>query len=151
MRLFDLRRVSVGARARRPQNRGGGLGAGDDLIVLLLRDFLLFDQLFVTEKIILCFGIVRIRFADLRLGCFKLLAGSRDSRLRTGDSRLGAAHLARRTHVGDGDIDTGGSGLRLGVGVFSSRLRHGDFVVGRIDFHQHRSFFHVLVVLHVEL
>ena len=94
LRLFDLRRVRVGARACSQQSCSGGLGAGDGLIVLLLRDFLLLDQLFVADKIILRFGIVGVRFNHLRFGGFILLAGSRDSCLRTGDTGLGAAHLA---------------------------------------------------------
>jgi len=94
LRLFDLCRVRVGIGARRLQGCGGGLSAVDGLIVLLLRDFLLVDQLLVAEKIILRFGVIGVRFRNLRLGCLKLLAGSRDSSLRTGDTALGAADLA---------------------------------------------------------
>src|SRR5208282_1698027 len=78
-------------------------------------------------------------------------AGSRDSSLRTGDASLGAAHLARSAHTSDRDVNAGGGGLRLGVGVHGARLRDGDFVVGRVNFHQHRSLLHVLVVFHIEL
>jgi len=133
-------RVSVGIGACRLQSGGCSLSAVDGLIVLLLRDFLLVDQHLVAEKIVLRFRIVGFRFRDLRFGGFKLLTRGLDSSLRAGNAALCAADLTGSAHIGDRDVNAGGGSLRLRVGVFSARLRHGDFVIGGVDFHQHCSF-----------
>jgi hypothetical protein len=145
LRLFDLRRITVGIGARRLQGGGGGLGAVDGLIVLLLRDFLLVDQLLVADQIVLRFVLLASASATCDLAasnCWRAL----DSGLRAGDTGLRAAHLARSAHVGDRDVDAGGGSLRLRIGIFRARLGHGDFVIGGVDFHQHGSLFHVLVI-----
>ena len=57
----------------------------------------------------------------------------------------------RRVDGSDRNVHARGDGG--GLGIFKVRLGalESDLIVGRIDFYQHRSRLHVLVVLHVEL
>ncbi len=151
LRLLDLRGSGGGGGTRRLHTRCPCLGRRYGCVILLLRDFLLVDQLLVPHEIALRFGIVSFRLRDLCLGRFKLLARCGDSRLGIRCVRLRGRNLARRTHTRYWNIDPRGGRLRLGVGIVGTRLLHRDLVISRVDLHQYSSFLHILIVFNVEL
>ena len=127
------------------------LGSGHGLVILLRGDLLLFDQLLVTSQIILRFDIVGFRLLQFGLGGLVLLLRHLDPGTGAVDIRFSGRDLAAGIHRSDGDVHAGSdsSGLRIlkvGLGTFVS-----DLIIRGIDFDQHGSRRHVLIVLHIEL
>ena len=94
LRLRHLLLGGVGAGARGFDAGGTGLGGGDRLVVLLLRNFLLVDQLLVADEIVLRFHVVGFGFLQLGLGGFELLLARPEFR------RARCSHRPRSTKPG---------------------------------------------------
>ena len=73
LRNLLLRCVRIGARGF--YGGGTGFGGSGGLIVLLLRNFLLLDQLLVADKIVLRLDVVGFSLLQLRFGGLELLLG----------------------------------------------------------------------------
>ena len=86
--LRDLLLRRVGAGAGGLDTGRTGLGGGDRLIVLLLRNFLLVDQLLVAHEIVLRFHIVGFGLLQLGLGGFELLLARPECRRARCSRRL---------------------------------------------------------------
>src|SRR5271165_1494958 len=77
--LSDLLLRGVGGGAGGFDRGSTGLGSGRGLVVLLLRNFLLVDQLLVADRIVLSLYVVGFRLLQLGLGRLELLPGRLDA------------------------------------------------------------------------
>ena len=121
------------------------------LIVLLLRYFLLVDQLFVANQIVLGFHVVGLRLGHLGFGGFQLVFGHGDSGAGIFHVRFGNGDLAGRIDRGNRNVDVQSLSAGFGVGQLCFGLIQRNLIILRIDFGEHRSGFHFLVVVHVDV
>ena len=141
----------IGSGASSFHSRRASLSCGSGLIVLLLRNLLLLDELFVASKVVLRFYIVRLGLLQLRLRCLELLLCRLDASAGAGHIRLASGYLAVGVDGCDRDRNSRCGSRRLGIGKIRLRALVGHLVVGSIDLDEHGSRLHVLVVLDVEL
>ena len=88
--LFHLV-VSSGGKGSRRIHRGcASLGGGQCLVILLLRNLLLVDQLFIAHQVSLRFHVIGLSFGQLRLGGRGLLPCGQDPLLSICRIGLGA-------------------------------------------------------------
>ncbi len=151
LRLRDLLLGRVGAGASGFDAGRTGLGGGGGLIVLLLRNFLLVDQLLVADEIVLRLYVVGFGLLQLGLGRFELLLRHLDAGAGAVHVGFGRRNLAGGVDRGDRNAHSGRDCGRLSIFKIGFGALVGDLIVRRINLDQHRSRLHVLIVLDVEL
>ncbi len=138
--------------ARAASTRGGiGFGGSHGLVVLLLRNFLLVDELLVASQIVLRLDVVGLGLVALGLGRLELLSGSGDAGTGAVDVGLGGRYLTVGADRSDGNINSRFGGGCLGALEIGFSALVGNLVIRRIDFYQHGARLHVLIVQDIQL
>ena len=106
---------------------------------MLLGNFLLVHELFVTHQIVLRLHVVGFGLVELALAAVVLILGHGDSGARVLHVCLGGGNLAIGIHGGDGHIDIQGLRSGLGIGQRGVGLIERDLIIARINFGEHRA------------
>ena len=150
LRLGHLLGRGGGGGMRGRHGSAARFGRGDRLIELLLGYFLLVDQLLVSNQIVLRFDVVGLRLGHLGLGGFQLVFGNGDSGAGIFHVRFGNRDLAGGIDRGNRNVDVQSLSAGFGIGQLRFGLIQRNLIILRIDFGEHRSGFHFLVVVHVD-
>jgi len=130
--------------------RGAGASGGEGLVVLLLRDFLLFHELPVAFEVSLKLYVVGFRLSEGSASGVGLFFGRGDARPGVFHVGLGGADLAGGRHRGNRNDNAQGTRGGLGICEAGACLINGNLVILGIDLHEHRALGDDLVVVHID-